>query len=54
MTSILKIRKPNTPFSHVKLREGTPPDHDTSERTSIAEGERFIKMMNEREILYGI
>ena len=39
---------------YVKLREGTAPKHDVSERTAQAEGERFIKMMNEREILYGL
>ena len=39
---------------YVMLREGPPPEPNYSERTAQRVGEDFIKMMTEREIIYGL
>ena len=39
---------------YVMLREGPPPQPDESERTTVAVGNEHIKLMREREIIYGL
>lgn len=39
---------------YVMLREGPPPESDESDRTTVAVGNEYIKLMKEREVIYGL